>query len=170
MPMLRAALAVAGLVSLAQPRGQAQGVDTLSAAQRAGAALTRLGSNMFVRVRAGGAGRLTGWVVSSSANLLTLRTSSSSDASVIRIPGAAVDSLWIARGGHARAGALVGGAVAGIGLGAALTVAWSGTRGPCDGGCGAAPFFGGLIVGGGVGALVGALVGSGVTKWQRWVP
>src|SRR5712692_2733727 len=160
------AVSVAGLVTIASALAQAQEPDTLSPAQRAGVALARLGAGQRVRIRGSGVGRVQGWVVRSSSNLVTLHT----DGSTLDVPAPDVDSLWVRGRGHAGTGALVGAAAGGIGLGVALTVALSGPRGPCDGGCGAAPFFGGLLVGGAGGALVGALIGTGVSKWQLRVP
>jgi hypothetical protein len=164
------AIVVVGLATLASPLARAQEPDTLTAAQRASLALARLGGNTLVRLHATGRGRVSGSVVSSSANLLTVRTTLGPDGSTVNIPAAAVDSLWVKSGDHAGSGALVGGALGGLGLGVAATVATSGAHGPCDGGCGVGPFLLGLVGGGAVGALVGALVGSGVTEWQLWVP
>ncbi len=51
MYLLRVALPVAGLVTIASPRAQAQGLDTLSTKQRAGLALARLGPANFIGPR-----------------------------------------------------------------------------------------------------------------------
>src|SRR5213594_685043 len=113
MHMLRVAVSVAGLVTIASPRAHAQEGETLSAAQRAGAALARLRADQRVRIRASGVGLVEG-VVSNSPNLGMLRTA---DGSTIEVPAARVDSLWVRGGSHAALGALIGGAVVGIGLG-----------------------------------------------------
>jgi len=155
MHMLRVALSVVGLVTIASPRAQAQEAETLSAAQRAGLALARLGGGQRVRIRAGGDGFVQGWI-SNSPNLVTLRTA---DRSTIEVPAPGVDSLWV-RGTHARTGALVGG-VAGLGLGAFLVTNSNPytARNTVAGGLG--------LVGGGV---IGALIGAAVPRWQLRVP
>lgn len=152
---------VAGLVALASQPARAQQSDTLSAAQRTGVALARLRVGQQVRVRARGTGLVQGWI-SSSPNLVTLRTG-------IEVPAAGVDSLWVRGGSHAGIGALVGGAVVGIGLGAVVQ-GFSHFEGGCNhppSRCGAAPFFEGLVIGGAGGALLGALIGGPFPKWQQ---
>ena len=163
MRALSFTIAVVGLVTVASPLARAQEPDTLSPAQRAGLALARLGAGQHVRIRASGGGLVEGWVVSSSPNLVTLRT----DGSRIEVPAPGVDSLWVRRGSAGR-GALIGGAVGGIGL--ALVGAAS-----CHGGrANEAPpgvcVAYGLVVGGAGGALVGALIGTAFPKWRLRVP
>ncbi len=149
------AVSVAGLVTIASPLARARRPDTLSTAQRAGVALARLGAGQRVRIRASGVGLVEGWVVSSSPNLVTLRTNGSR----IEVPAPGVDSLWVRGGSHAGKGALIGGAVGGIGLGALAAAVVSGRRADCPNCKPGAFFAGGLLVGGAVGALVGALIG-----------
>jgi hypothetical protein len=160
------AISVVGLLFSASPPARAQEPDTLSAAQRAGLALARLGGDTQVRIHASGVGRVSGWVVSSSPNLVTLQT----DGSRIQVPAPGIDSLWVRSGGHAGKGALIGAAVAGIGLGAVAAILVHNT---CDtsGGCDdAGGFVGGLAVGGAAGALIGALIGAAFPKWQLRLP
>ncbi len=57
MYLFRLAVCVAGLATIASARLQAQGLDTLSAAERAGLALARLGAGQRVRIRA----RVSAW-------------------------------------------------------------------------------------------------------------
>ena len=158
------AVSVAGLVTIASPLARAQEPDTLSAAQRAGVALARLEAGQRVRIHASGIGMVKGWVVSSSPDLVTLRT----DGSRIEVPAPGVDSLWVRGGSHAGTGALIGGAVAGIGLG----VLGAGLAGGNECSCGSAGgnFILGLAIGGAGGALVGALIGAPFPKWQLRVP
>ena len=164
------AVSVAGLVTIASALAQAQEPDALSPPQRAGLALARLGGGQRVRIRASGVGRVEGWVVSSSPNLVTLRT----DGSRIDVPAPGVDSLWVRGGSHAGTGALIGGAVGGIGLGvfAGGLAASGGFTGHCaPGGCDVGgSVVAGLFVGGAAGALLGALIGAPVPKWQLRVP
>ncbi len=170
--MLRVAVSVAGLAALASQPARAQQSDTLSAAQRTGFALARLEVGHRVRIRASGVGLVEG-VVSSSPNLVTLRTA---DGSRIEVPAPGVDSLWVLGGSHAGKGALIGGAVVGIGLGV-VAQGFSNYEGGCNdprsywvethhGTCGARPFFEGLLLGGAAGALIGALIGAPFPKWQ----
>jgi hypothetical protein len=167
--LLRVAVSVAGLVTVASPRAQAQGSDTLSAAQRVGLALARLGAGQRVRIRARGVGLVYGWVVSSSPSLVTLRT----DGSQIEVPAPGVDSLWGLGGSHAGEGALIGAAVGGAAGAASAYVIGGGigsTRGPCDGSCGAGAVLVGGLLGAAGGALIGALFGAAVPRWQLRVP
>ncbi len=151
---------VVGLVTVASPPAWAQEPDTLSAAQRAGVALARLGGGQRVRIRASRVGLVEGWVVSSSPNLVMLRT----DGSRIEVPAPGVDSLWVRGGSHAGRGALIGGAVAVAGIGL-LAAALSGAEG-----FSAAAVPGAVVVGGAGGALVGALIGAAFPRWQLRVP
>ena len=102
-------------------------------------------------------------VVSNSPNLVMLRTA---DGSTIEVPAPSVDSLWV-RSTHARTGALIGGAVAGIGLGAFLAYHVNHNpytaRNTVAGGLG-------LVGGGALGGLVGAKIGEGSPQWQLRVP
>ena len=169
MYTLRVAVAIAGLVTIASPRAQAQRMDTLSAAQRAGLALARLGAGQRVRIHATGVGLVYGWVMSSSPNLVTLRT----DGSRVELPVAGVDSLWVLGGSHAGEGAVIGagvGALAGAVSGYIVGGGIGATRGPCDGSCGAGPVLLGGLLGGAGGTLIGALVGAALPRWQLQVP
>lgn len=159
--MLRVAVSVAGLVTIASLRARAQEPDTLTPAQRAGLALARLGGGQRVRIRASGVGLVEGWVVSSSPNLVTLRA----DGSRIEVPASGVDSLWV-RGRSAGTGALIGGAVTG---GLALVVA-SGPPGNDCVLCTPGDVAGFVVVAGATGALVGALIGAVVPRWHLRVP
>ncbi len=166
MSRLRFAASVAGLVTIASALVQAQEPDTVSASQRTGLTLARLRVDQWVRIRTHGNGFVEGWI-SNSPNLITLRTA---DGSMIDVPASGVASLRVRHGSHARTGALIGGAVAGIGLGV-LTQGLSTAEGGCNepgygSGCGAGPFFVGFLVGGAGGALVGALIGVAVPRWQ----
>src|SRR5260370_5144481 len=164
--MIRLVVSVVGLVSIASPRAEAQRSDMLSAAQRAGVALARLGAGQRVRLRSSGVGLVEGGVVSSSPTLVTLRT----DGSRIAIPGPTVDSLWVRGGSHAGRGALVGGAVAGIGLGALAAGVASHPWSDCPGCTPGAWFAGGFVVGAVGGALIGALIGAASPTWQLRFP
>src|SRR5260370_30421192 len=138
MYMLRVAMSVAGLATIASPRAQAQGLDTLCAAQRAGLALARLGAGQRVRIRAKGVGLVYAWVVSSSPPLVTLST----DGSRIEVAAPAVDSLWGLGGSHAGEGARIGagvGGVAGAVSGFVIGGGIGSTRGPCNRSCGRGP-------------------------------
>ncbi len=168
MRLLHFGVAVAGLVALTTALA-AQEPDTLSAAQRAGLALTRLGAGQRVRIVTRDSEFVEGSVMAASPNLLRLRT----DGTLI-LPASRVDSLWVRGGSHAGTGALIGGAVLGIGLGV-LAQGFSHAEGGCNEpgygrGCGPAPFFEGLLIGGAAGALVGALIGAPFPKWQLRVP
>lgn len=136
--MLHSADSVACRVALATAL-PAQQADTLSPAQRAGAALALLGGQQ-VRIHRSGIGRVQGRLVSSSPTLVTLRTSDSSSIiveqslvkvhpTVIDIPASSVDSVWVKRGSHAGVGALIG--VAGVGL--CYLVSRSPSYGPTSG-------------------------------------
>jgi hypothetical protein len=172
MDRLCFAVSVAGLVTIASALAQAQEPDTLSAAQRRGFALARLQVGQQVRIRTGGDGLVQGWI-SNSPTLVTLPT----DGSRIEVPAPGVDSLWVRGGSHAGRGALIGGAVVGIGLGV-LAAEFSHVEGGCNDAwsvshgvsCGARPFFEGLFIGGAGGALIGALIGAAVPRWQLRVP
>lgn len=153
------AVSVAGLVTCASALAQAQQPDTLSALQRTGFALAHLKVDQRVRIRAGGVGLVEGWVVTSSPNLVTLRT----DGSRIDVPAAGVDSLWVRGGSHAGTGALIGAVVAGTALFAAAS-------GCGCGGEGGANVGGALLAAGAGGAFIGALIGAPFPKWQLRVP
>ena len=166
MSRLRFAVSVAGLVTIASALVQAQEPDTVGASQRTGLTLARLRVGQWVRVRTHRNGFVEGWI-SNSPNLVTLRAA---DGSMIDVPASGVASLRVRHGSHARTGALIGGAVAGIGLGV-LTQGFSTAEGGCNepgygSGCGPGPFFVGFLVGGAGGALAGALIGVAVPRWQ----
>ena len=174
MRSLCSTVSVIGALTIGSQPARAQQSDTLSPAQRAGLALARLGGGQRVRIRASGVGLVEGRVVSSWPNLLTLRTA---DGSTIEVPAPGVDSLWVRGGSHAGKGALIGGAVVGIGLGV-VAQGLSHWEGGCNdslstwvalhhGTCGARPFFEGLLLGGAAGALIGALIGAPFPKWQQ---
>src|SRR6266702_916287 len=112
MRLLHFAIAVAGLVALTTALA-AQEPDTLSAAQRAGLALARLGAGQRVRIVTRDSEFVEGSVMAASPNLLRLRT----DGTLMDLPASRLDSLWARGGSHAGTGALIGGAVLGIGLG-----------------------------------------------------
>src|SRR5439155_14436583 len=105
--------ATLSLVSLLVSPGFAQQVRSLTAAERAGIALARLGARQRVRIRVEGERLIEGSVELASPSLVVLRV----DGSPERIPATAVDSLWV-HATHWRRGALIGGAIGGIGLGA----------------------------------------------------
>ena len=89
-------------------------------------------------------------------------------------PAPGVDSLWVRGGSHAGKGALIGGAVTGIGLGL-LAYAATASAPPSDtcgtSGCDPGGFFiVGFFVGGAGGALVGALIGAAIPRWHLRVP
>jgi len=161
------AVSVAGLVTMASPPAWAQARDTLSAAQRAGFALAHLGGGQRVRIwQKRVFFERQGQVVSSSGDLLTLRV----EGARIEVPASDVDSLWVRRGNHAGTGALIGGVVAGLAVGAFGAAV---SKSDCEGGYAcheASAFFGGLLIGGVMGSGVGALIGAAVPRWQRWVP
>jgi hypothetical protein len=163
MHMLRVAVSVAGLVSTVSPHAQTQGLDTLTAAQRAGFALARLGAHQRVQIITRGDQFVEGSVVAASPNLVTLRT----DGSERDIPAASVDSLWVKEGTHAGRGALIGAVPGVVSFAALLTCGGpaSEARDLC--------YFGGVIrsvvlLGGGI--LAGALIGAGQPKWKLRVP
>lgn len=163
MRVVSLANSVAGLVTLTLAVAQAQERDTLGPAQRVGLALARLGAGQRVRVRARPVGFVDGWVVSSSPNLVTIRTQAGSQ---IEVPAPGVDSLWARHGSHAGTGALIGGAVAGVGLGAVAV----GLSGLGERGTDPAAFVPGFLIGGVGGVLIGALIGGTVPKWELRVP
>jgi len=157
-------ISVVGLATLASPLARAQEPDPLTPAQRASLALARLGAGKRVRIATRDGEFVEGSVIATSSNLVTLRT----DGTLMELPASRVDSLWVG-GSHAGTGALIGGAVVGIGLGAGVQVFSQGRKG-CDPGCGARPFFKGLLIGGAGGALIGWLIGAVLPKWQLRAP
>jgi hypothetical protein len=167
--LFRVAGCVAGLATIPSPRLAAQALDTLSAAQRAGLALVRLGAGQRVRIHAKGVGLVDGLVLSSSPSLVTLRAEGSS----IEVPAGALDSLWEPEGSHAGAGARIGAAAGGVAGAVAGLVIGNGigaTRGPCDGSCGAGPVLLGGALGAAGGAVIGALFGAALPRWQLLLP
>lgn len=159
------AVPLAGLLALATAL-PAQKPDTLSAAQRAGLALARLGAGQRVRVHARGLGRAQGYIVSNSPNFLMLAT----DGSQIEIPAPSIDSLWVPGHSHAGRGAVMGGAIGGFTV-AILVAGIHGqlcAQGPCGSDLGA--FLAGFVYGAGGGAAIGAAVGLFVWEWQLRVP
>ena len=111
------AVLATGLLTLAVAPAHAQEPDTLSAAQRAGAALARLGAGQRVRIVGSEVGFVDGSVVSSSMSLVTLRL----DSSTVTVPTPRIDSLWVKHGTHAGTGALIGAIVGGVVVGAAFS-------------------------------------------------
>ncbi len=158
-------IAVVGLVTVASPLARAQEPDTLSPAQRAGVALARLGARQRVRIVTRDSEFVEGSVMAASPNLLRLRT----DGTLMDLPASRVDSLWVRSGSHAGRGALIGGALGGIGMAAlaAATTTSSSVCFRCNAGTFLAPA---VVVGVAGGALVGALIGAAVPKWQLRVP
>src|SRR3989454_11580910 len=108
MRLLHFAIAVAGLVALTTALA-AQEPDTLSAAQRAGLALARLGAGQRVRIVTRDSEFVEGSVMAASPNLLRLRT----DGTLMDLPASPLDSLWARRGSAAGPAALIAGAVLG---------------------------------------------------------
>lgn len=152
-----------GLLALAVAPARAQEPDTLSAAQRAGAALARLGAGQRVRIVGGEVGFVDGSVVSSSTSLVTLRL----DSSTITVPAPRIDSLWVKHGTHAGTGALIGAVVGGVVVGAAFSHICE--RGSvCDNQTEATAFA--ALAGAVPGGLLGALIGLAVPKWQLRLP
>lgn len=157
------AVLATGLSTLAFAPARAQQLDTVSAAQRAGAALARLGAGQRVRLVGGEVGFVDGSVLSSSATLVTLRT----DHSTITVSAPRIDSLWVKRGTHAGTGALIGALVGGVVVGAAFSHICE--RGSvCNNQTEATAF--GALAGAVPGGLLGALIGLAVPKWQLRLP
>src|SRR2546426_7356252 len=102
MRLLHFAIAVAGLVALKTALA-AQEPNTLSAAQRAGLALARLGAGQRVRIVTRDSEFVEGSVMAASPNLLRLRT----DGTLMDLPASRLDSLWARGGSHAGTGALI---------------------------------------------------------------
>ena len=148
--------ALAGaLIGVAVPRWQYQPGFVLARLQ--------VGQRVRIPTNGGGGGFVEGWI-SNSPNFVTLRTALGS---TIAVPAPGVDSLWV-RGTHAGRGALIGGAVAGIGLGAFLASLVD-QNNPYNARNTAAGALG-LVGGGAFGALVGATIGAGSPKWELRVP
>lgn len=169
MHMLRVAVPVAGLVCIVSPHAQTQGLDTLTAAQRAGRALARLRGGQRVQIVTRDSGLVEGSVEATSPTVVGLRT----QGTVRYVTASSVDSLWV-RGSHAGVGALIGGAVVGIGFGF-MAQSFSSYAGACNGPysgqpCRTSPFSEGFVLGGLGGALIGALIGGASPKWQLRVP
>jgi hypothetical protein len=157
------AVLATGLLTLAVAPAHAQEPDTLSAAQRAGAALARLGAGQRVRIVGSEVGFVDGSVVSSSMSLVTLRL----DSSTVTVPTPRIDSLWVKHGTHAGTGALIGAIVGGVVVGAAFSNICE--RGEvCDNQTAATAF--GALAGAVPGGLLGALIGLAVPKWKLEVP
>jgi hypothetical protein len=165
MRTLALVVATFTLVSLLAPPGFAQQVSSLTAAERAGIALARLGAHQRVRIRVEGEGLVEGSVELASLSLVVLRVDGSSK----RVPAAAVDSLWV-HSTHWRRGALVGGAIGGIGLGAIAAALVHGTCESASGCNDVGGFFVGLLLGGFAGGVTGGLVGGAFPTWQLRVP
>lgn len=162
MLRLRFAVLVTSLVAIAGPVARAQQPDTLTAVERAGLALSRLGAYVEVRARARGHKRVQGQVESSSPTLLTIRTA---DRETVEIPASDLDSLWVRVGTYRWKGALVGAGVLGLTLGVSGATGGS----DCCGSRAGAAFLG-LVAGGVAGALWGAMFGDKVPKLQRKLP
>jgi hypothetical protein len=163
MRVLHCVILVAGSVALSTAL-TAQQPDTLSPVQRAGLALARLGAGQRVQIITRENELVEGSVVSTSPNLVTLRT----DGSVTDIPVPSVESLWVQRGTHAGRGALIGAAPGVVFLGAVLV-----TSGGPAGEARDWRNFSGAITGIallGVGIAVGALIGAASPKWQLQEP
>ncbi|OLD95407.1 MAG: hypothetical protein DMD31_14330 [Gemmatimonadetes bacterium] len=157
--------ATLSLVSLLVSPGFAQQVSSLTAAERAGIALARLGARQRVRIRVEGERLIEGSVELASPSLVVLRV----DGSPERIPATAVDSLWV-HATHWRRGALIGGAIGGIGLGAIAAALVHATCESASGCNDVGGFFVGFLMGGVAGGVTGGLVGAAFPTWQRRVP
>jgi hypothetical protein len=157
------ALLATGLLTVAVAPARAQEPDTLSAAQRAGAALARLGAGQRVRIVGSEVGFVFGSVLSASPTFVTLRT----DSATIEVPARRVDSLWVREGTHAGRGALIGGAVGAAFLGAVFSGLCQPREGCTNRGV---AILAGAVVGAVPGSLLGALIGLAVPKWQRRIP
>jgi hypothetical protein len=149
-------------ITVSNTLAQAQERDTLSAAQRVGLALARLGGGQVVRIHTSHFGGVVGKVVRDSANLLTLDTGAGTRTGVLT---STVDSLWVPHGGHAGTGAVIGAAAGGIAL-AAVEVG-SASRGTDVSRSALAEI--GFLVGGAGGVLIGAFIGTAFPKWQLGV-
>ena len=157
------AILVAGLLAFATAL-IAQEPDTLSPAQRAGRALARLGAGQRVRIITREDEFVDGLVATTSPRLVSVRT----DGSVIEIPVATVDSLWVERGTHAGKGSLIG-AVPGLAFLGAVLVTSGGPNGEArDIRNFAGAITGILLLGGGI--AVGAIIGSLTPNWQPQAP
>src|SRR3989441_12364966 len=162
MRTLALVVATLSLVSLLAPPGFAQQVSSLSAAERAGVALARLGARQRVRIRVEGEGLVEGSVELASPSLVVLRV----DGSPERIPATAVDSLWV-HSTHWRRGALIGATIGGIGLGAIVAALVHGTCENASGCNDLAGFFSGLALGAFGGSVVGGLIGGALPAWRQ---
>lgn len=152
-----------GLLALAVAPARAQELDTVSAAQRAGAALARLGVGQRVRIVGSEVGFVFGSVLSASPTFVTLRT----DSATIEVPARRVDSLWVREGTHAGRGALIGGAVGAAFFGGVLGGLCQPREGCTNRGV---AMLAGAVVGAVPGGLLGALIGLAVPKWQLRLP
>jgi len=155
------AVAVAWLVAMASSVVRAQQPDTSLPSNHVARALPGLERGQRVRIRVNGDGLKEGVVLGSSERLVTIRRAGAATA----IPAAGVDSLWV-RGTHAGRGALIGGAVLGLGFGAlGATVCPS----ECDVSS-ATGFERGGLIGFVLGGAIGAIVGLTVHSWRLRVP
>jgi hypothetical protein len=157
------AASIVVLLAALSPEVRCQEPDTLSAPQRVGLALARLGAGQQVRVHSRHFGLTVGRIVADTGKILTLDTGGGTRAGLLTSD---VDSLWTRGGGHAGTGALIGAAVGGLALGAGGVALG---KANCEGGysCGdARDFVAGLVLGSALGAGIGALIGSLVPKWH----
>jgi len=155
------AVALGGLVAIASSVVRAQQPDTSLPSNHVARALPGLERGQRVRIRVNGDGLVEGLVLGSSERLVTIRSAGAATA----IPAAVVDSLWV-RSTHAGRGALIGGAVLGLGFGAlGATVCPR----ECDVSSATAFERGGLI-GIVLGGAIGATVGLTAPSWRLRVP
>ena len=165
MKTLPLVISMLGLLAVLPAPACAQQVGVLTAAERAGIALAHLGARQRVRIRVEGVGLVDGSVEQTSSSAVVLRV----DGSWRKVPAAAVDSLWV-HSTHWRRGALIGGAIGGIGLGAVAAEVVHGTCESASGCNEVGGFFVGLLLGGVAGVVTGGLVGGAFPTWQLRVP
>ena len=87
---------------------------------------------------------------------------------VRRIPIPAIDTLWV-RGGHAKTGAIVGGAV----VGTLATLLYVGLANDSDSGSGGVTvlgFLGSFLFGATVGVPIGGIIGGSAQTWKQQFP
>jgi len=165
MRTLSLLISISGLVALWARPTCAQQVSALTTAERAGIALARLGARQRVRIRVEGVGLVEGSVEQASPSAVVLRVGGSSR----QVPAGAVDSLWV-HGTHGRRGALIGGAIGGIGLGAVAAALVHGTCESASGCNDVDGFVIGFLMGGVAGVVTGGLFGGAFPTWQLRVP
>jgi hypothetical protein len=134
------------------------------AAVRRDSAVAKLTTGQQIRISGAAMSRLVGRAGVASTDSLDF----AQDDAVRRIPIPAIDTLWV-RGGHAKTGAIIGGALLG-GLATAVYASLASDSDSGSDGVTTTGTVGSFLFGATVGVVIGGFIGGSVPAWRQRFP